>query len=54
MVDMKGRFYRIEDLDPQFVADMVNVDLYSPWAGRYVKNVYDPTIPEDAETLDVS
>ena len=30
MVDMKGRFYRIEDLDPQFVADMVNVDLYSP------------------------
>ena len=33
---------------------MVNVDLYSPWAGRYVKNVYDPTIPEDAETLDVS
>lgn len=54
MVDMKGRFYRIEDLDPKFVADMVNVDLYSPWAGRYVKNVYDPTIPEDAETLDVS
>ncbi len=54
MVDMKGRFYRIEDLDPKFVADMVNVDLYSPWAGRYVKNVYDTTIPEDAETLDVS
>ena len=41
-VDVKGRFYRIEDLDPQYVKENVNVDLYRQWSGRYVKNAYDP------------
>ncbi|MDD4746755.1 MAG: isoleucine--tRNA ligase [Salinivirgaceae bacterium] len=41
MVDRQGRFYRIEDLDNEFVANYVNVELYSEFAGRYVKNDYD-------------
>ncbi len=51
-VDLRGRFYRIEDLDPEYVA--LNMDpSYAEWAGRYVKNAYDPSLPEDAPTLDV-
>ncbi|MBQ9462772.1 MAG: isoleucine--tRNA ligase [Bacteroidales bacterium] len=51
-VDLKGRFYRIEDLDPQYVAERVSAD-YKEWAGRYVKNAYDASLPDDAPTLDV-
>ena len=53
MVDMTGRFYRIEDLDPKFVEEMVDVEAYKPWEGRYVKNAYDPEATEATETLDV-
>ncbi len=51
-VDLRGRFYRIEDLDPEFVASRMDPS-YAEWAGRYVKNAYDPSLPEDAPTLDV-
>ncbi len=54
MVDMTGRFYRIEDLDPEFVAANVDVDGYSEFAGRYVKNAYDPEATAETETLDVA
>ena len=54
MVDRSGKFFRIEDLDPQFVKDNVNTDLYAEFAGRYVKNAYDATLTESDETLDVS
>ena len=47
MVDFSGRFFRIEDLDPEFVDKMVDKALYSQWAGRYVKNAYDPEATED-------
>ncbi|MDE6764867.1 MAG: isoleucine--tRNA ligase, partial [Duncaniella sp.] len=53
MVDLTGRFFRIEDLDPAFVEKMVDVDAYRPWAGLYVKNAYDPDATETTETLDV-
>ena len=53
MVDLKGRFFRLEDLDKDFVEKMVDVEAYSPWQGRYVKNSYDSSIPADADTLDV-
>ena len=53
MVDLRGRFYRIEDLDPEFVKKMVDVDAYSQWAGKYVKNAYNPEANENTETLDV-
>lgn len=53
MVDLTGRFYRIEDLDPAFVAEKVNVEAYTPWQGKFVKNAYNPDATESTETLDV-
>ncbi len=53
MVDLTGKFYKIEDLDDSFVKEYVNVDLYKAFAGRFVKNSYDSSLPDDAETLDV-
>ena len=51
-VDRQGRFVRIEDLDPAYVAERV-ADSYREYAGRYVKNAYDDTLAPDAPTLDV-
>ena len=51
-VDPRGRFYRVEDLDPDYVKERVS-DEYREWAGRYVKNAYDDSLPADAPTLDV-
>lgn len=53
MVDPQGKFYLISDLDPKFVEEMVDVEQYKPWEGKYVKNAFDPQAGEDAETLDV-
>ena len=53
MVDRKGRFFLLEDLDPQFVKDNVDTAQYGEYAGRYVKNAYDDTLPADAPTLDI-
>jgi isoleucyl-tRNA synthetase len=53
MVDLKGRFYLIEDLDEDFVKEYVNEELYRVYAGRYVKNAYiglsdkDPSLDVD-------
>ena len=51
-VDPQGRFYRIEDLDPAYVAEHVRGS-YAEWAGRFVKNAYDPSLAPDAPTLDI-
>ena len=53
MVDTAGKFWRIEDLDPVFVAESMNADLYSEFAGRFVKNAYDETLTDTDPTLDV-
>jgi len=53
MVDLKGRFYVVDELDGQFAKKFVNTDLYSVYAGRYVKNAYigltdkDPSLDVD-------
>ena len=54
MVDMTGKFFLLEDLDEDFVKNQVNVEAYQPWAGRFVKNAYDPTLTDKDETLDIS
>ena len=54
MVDMTGKFFNIADLDEDFVKNQVDVAAYEPWAGRYVKNAYDPTLTDKDETLDIS
>ena len=51
-VDRQGRFYRIEDMDPDYVKANVSGD-YAEYAGRYVKNAYDSSLAPDAPTLDV-
>jgi isoleucyl-tRNA synthetase len=53
MVDRTGKFFRIEELDPGFVAASVNTEVYAPFAGRYTKNEFDDSIPAGTETLDV-
>ena len=64
MVDFTGKFWSIDELDADFVKDFVDVELYSKFAGAYVKNAYDPQYTVDgrydekaaakAETLDVA
>ncbi len=53
MVDRTGKFFRIEDLDPEFVKNCMNVEAYRPYAGQFVKNAYDPTKTEKDKSLDV-
>lgn len=53
MVDLTGRFFPLEDIDPRFVEERVDVEAYKPWAGKYVKNAYDPAKGENYETLDI-
>ena len=54
MVDLKGRFYKLEDLDEDFKQKHMNVDLYKTYAGRFVKNAYDDKLTDKDETLDIS
>ncbi len=53
MVDRTGKFFLIKDLDPDFVRNHVNIDLYGEFAGRFVKNAYDPKLTDDDTSLDV-
>ena len=53
MVDRTGKFFRIEDLDPNFVKNYMDVEAYRPYAGQFVKNAYDPTKTEKDKSLDV-
>ena len=41
-VDLKGRYYLLEDLDENYIKENVNISLYKEFAGRYVKNDYIP------------
>ena len=42
MVDFSGKYYTLDDLDEDFVAKFVNIELYKEYAGAWVKNAYDP------------
>ena len=53
MVDMTGKFYLMEDLDPQFVQTRMNAADYDPFQGKFVKNAYDPEKTDKDETLDI-
>ncbi|MCH5227533.1 MAG: isoleucine--tRNA ligase, partial [Muribaculaceae bacterium] len=64
MVDLTGRYFPINELDPEFVKKCVNLQGYELHAGDYVKNAYDPRYnvdgkydqkaAESAEDLNVS
>jgi len=53
MVDKRGRLFRMEDIDPEYLKNNVNTDLYGEFAGRFVKNAYDPKLTENDTTLDI-
>ena len=53
MVDKRGRFFVLDEIDADFLAKNVNTELYGEYAGRFVKNAYDPNLTDDDTTLDV-
>ncbi|HPB85277.1 MAG TPA: isoleucine--tRNA ligase, partial [Paludibacteraceae bacterium] len=63
MVDFTGKYWNLEELNPEFVKECVNVELYKQYAGQWVKNAYDPQFTIDgrydeevalkAENLDI-
>jgi len=53
LVDRNGRFFLIENMAPEFVAENVNLATYTEFAGRFVKNAYDEKLGEDDTTVDV-
>ncbi len=63
MVDFTGKYWRVEDLNEEWYKANVNDELYRKYAGRWVKNAYDPqftidgkydeTAASKAETLDL-
>jgi isoleucyl-tRNA synthetase len=53
MVDLTGKYFNIDELDEEFVKEKVNAELYKEFAGRFVKNDYDPTLTENDPSLDL-
>ncbi len=53
VVDFEGKYYVVDDLDEEFVKKYVNVDLWSRYSGKYVKNAYDENLTDKDETLDI-
>ncbi len=53
MVDRTGKFFLIKDMEPAFVKSNVDLDTYSEFSGRFVKNAYDEKLSDDDATLDV-
>ena len=53
MVDFTGKYWKVEDLDPDWYKANVNDELYCKYAGRFVKNAYDPNLTDKDETLDL-
>jgi len=54
MVDLTGKFFKLEDLDATFVEKKINQEAYNKFAGRFVKNDYDETLTAKDESLDIS
>ena len=53
MVDRTGKFFLLEDMDSEFVKTHVDAAAYKEYAGRFVKNAYDPNLTENDPTLDI-
>ncbi len=53
MVDLKGKFFNIDELDDDFVKNYVYSDNYKKYAGRFVKNDYDASYTEGNPVLDI-
>lgn len=53
MVDRTGKFWKVEDLNEAWAKENVNLELYSQYAGKYVKNAFDATKTDKDMSLDV-
>jgi isoleucyl-tRNA synthetase len=53
MVDKTGKFFLLENLDPEWVKTHVDAEEYAKYAGKFVKNAYDPTKTDKDMSLDV-
>ena len=53
MVDRQGKFFLLDELDPEFVKNCVDTEKYGEYAGRYVKNAYDERLTDADATLDI-
>ena len=49
MVDFTGKYWNVEDLDEEWYQANVNDELYRRYAGRWVKNAYDPQFTIDGK-----
>ncbi len=49
MVDFTGKYWNVEDLDEAWYKANVNDELYRRYAGRWVKNAYDPQFSIDGK-----
>ena len=49
MVDLKGKFWKTEELREDFVAQFVQKETYSVFEGQFVKNAYDPQFTVDGK-----
>ncbi len=47
MVDLTGKYYMLDECAQAFIDRCVDVELYSKYQGRYVKNDYDPKYTVD-------
>lgn len=55
LVDKKGRFFLMEQMEEEFVSHYVNRDSYSNFAGKFVKNEYDEgNTREDSTDVDIA
>ena len=52
-VDKQGRFFTLGEMDAEYRKNFVNEELYGEYAGRFVKNAYDPNLKPDDPTLDI-
>ncbi len=53
MVDKQGKFFEIKELHPDFVKNFVNIETYTEFAGKYVKNEYDPNAEGKETSTDI-
>ena len=49
MVDFTGKYWRLEDLDEDYVRECMNTETYGVYAGQWVKNAYDPRFTVDGK-----
>ncbi len=54
MVDFTGKYWMMDELDPEFVDKCIDKNLYEEYQGAYVKNAYDPKFNEGGKYDDAA